>query len=54
MLLTVIPPLWLISGQAWGEHLDAIYGVPAPVAAAFHIFPVSAPEVDKIISRIQS
>ena len=32
MLLTVIPPLLLISGQAWEAHFDAIYCDSAPLA----------------------
>ena len=31
-LFTVIPPLWLISGQAWEAHFDTIYCDPAPCA----------------------
>ena len=31
-LFTVIPLLWLISGQAWEAHFDAIYGDPVLVA----------------------
>ena len=32
MLFTMIPPLWLISEQAWETHFDAIYCVPASLA----------------------
>ena len=32
MLFTVIPLLWLVSGQVWEAHFDAIYCHPAPLA----------------------